>query len=94
MGGCDGGGPYYHGADFCLSFHHTHNAIALMNDRSAERWVKLMNATLDATGVHMTDDPRVCIAINTFLMHFLGKYAQEFNFGDIGAFGETNAAVA
>ena len=89
-----GGGPYYHGADFRLSFHHTHNAIALMNDRGAERWVKLMNATLDATGVHMTDDPRVRIAINTFLAHFLGKYAQEFNFGDIGAFGETNAAVA
>ena len=89
-----GGGPYYHGADFRLSFHHTHNAIALMNDRGAERWVKLMNATLDATGGHMTDDPRVRIAINTFLMHFLGKYAQEFNFGDIGAFGETNAAVA
>ena len=65
-----------------------------MNDRGAERWVKLMNATLDATGGHMTDDPRVRIAINTFLMHFLGKYAQEFNFGDIGAFGETNAAVA
>ena len=89
-----GGGPYYHGADFRLSFHHTHNAIALMNDGGAERWVKLMNATLDATGVHMTDDPRVRIAINTFLMHFLGKYAQEFNFGDIGAFGETNAVVA
>ena len=34
-----GGGPYYHGADFRLSFHHTHNAIALMNDGCAERWV-------------------------------------------------------
>jgi hypothetical protein len=65
-----------------------------MNDRGAERWVKLMNATLDATGVHMTDDLRVRVAINTFLTHFLGKYAQEFNFGDIGAFGETNAPVA
>jgi truncated hemoglobin YjbI len=88
-----GGGQYYHGADFRLSFHHTHNAIALMNDRGAERWVELMNATLDANGDHMTDDTRVRIAINTFLTHFLGKYAQEFSFGDVGAFGKTNAAV-
>jgi truncated hemoglobin YjbI len=88
-----GGGQYYHGADFRLSFHHTQNAIALMNDRGAERWVELMNATLDANGDHMTDDTRVRIAINTFLTHFLGKYAQEFSFGDVGAFGKTNAAV-
>ena len=88
-----GGGQYYHGADFRLSFHHTHNAIALMNDRGAERWVELMNATLDANGDHMTDDTRVRIAINNFLTHFLGKYAQEFSFGDVGAFGKTNAAV-
>ena len=26
-----GGGPYYHDAEFWLSFHHTHNAIQLMN---------------------------------------------------------------
>ena len=65
-----------------------------MNNRGAERWVTLMNATLDATGVHMTDDPRVRTAINTFLTHFLGKYAREFNFGYIVAFGETNAPVA
>ena len=25
-----GGGPYYHGAEFRLNFHHTHNAMELM----------------------------------------------------------------
>ena len=65
-----------------------------MNDRGPERCLKLMNATLGANGAHLTDDPRVRIAINTFLTHFLLKYAQEFNFGDIGAFRETNGAVA
>ena len=85
-----GGGPYYHGAEFRLSFHHTHNAMALMNDRGAARWVSLMVETLAASDHHMTDDPRVRIAINTFLTHFLGKYAVEFGLGDVGVFGEVN----
>lgn len=88
-----GGGPYYHGAAFRLSFHHTHNAIALMNDRGATRWVKLMVLTLAASEQHLPDDPRVRIALNTFLTHFLGKYATEFGLGDVGAFGETNGTV-
>lgn len=85
-----GGGPYYHGAEFRLSFHHTHNAMALMNDRGAARWVSLMVETLAASDHHMTDDPRVRIAINTFLTHFLRKYAVEFGLGNVGAFGEVN----
>ena len=85
-----GGGPYYHGAEFRLSFHHKHNAMALMNDRGAARWVSLMVETLAASDHHMTDDPRVRIAINTFLMHFLGKYAVEFGLGDVGVFGQVN----
>jgi truncated hemoglobin YjbI len=89
-----GGGPYYHGAEFRLSFHHTHNAMAVMNDRGAARWVVLMNETLEACADHMTDDPRVRIAINTFLTHFLGKYVVEFSLGDLGAFGEVNGVFA
>jgi truncated hemoglobin YjbI len=88
-----GGGPYYHGAEFRLSFHHTHNALTLMNDNGAALWVKLMVETLEATAHHMTDDPRVRIAINTFLTHFLGKYADEFGLGDVGACGEVNGAI-
>lgn len=85
-----GGGPYYHGADFRLNFHHTHNAIQLMNEKGAKRWVKLMVETLDNSQAHMTDDPRVRISINTFLTHFFEKYAQEFNFENKETFGETN----
>jgi truncated hemoglobin YjbI len=89
-----GGGPYYHGAEFRLNFHHTHNAMAVMNDRGAARWVALMNEMLEASAGHMTDDPRVRIATNTFLTHFLGKYAVEFGLGDVGAFGEVNGVFA
>lgn len=85
-----GGGPYYHGAEFRLSFHHTHNAMALMNDRGAERWVSLMNQSLTACADQMTADPRVRLSLNTFLTHFLGKYAVEFGLGNVGAFGELN----
>ena len=86
-----GGGPYYHGAEFRLSFHHTHNAIALMNDKGAARWTQLMLETLDASSDLMTQDPRVRVSINTFLAHFMTKYADEFAFSDQSSFGPTNA---
>ena len=70
-------GPAYHGGDFRLNFHHTHNAMELMTDKGARRWTELMVATLEATSQHMTDDPRVRPALNTFLTYFMGKYAQE-----------------
>ena len=85
-----GGGPYYHGAEFRLNFHHTHNAMALMNDKGAERWVKLMRDTLDASVDLMTKDQRVRRSLNTFLAHFMTKYAEDFGFEDRHLFGETN----
>jgi truncated hemoglobin YjbI len=85
-----GGGPYYHGAEFRLNFHHTHNAMQLMNDRGAERWSQLMLETLDASGKEMTSDPRIRLSVNTFLSHFMGKYSQDFGFDNRSFFGETN----
>ena len=88
-----GGGPYYHGADFRLNFHHTHNAHQLMNEKGAARWSQLMVDTLDASEQHMTDDPRVRPSINTFLTHFMGKYAEEFAFENHSVFGATNPPI-
>lgn len=85
-----GGGPYYHGAEFRLNFHHQHNAMQLMNDKGAERWSKLMLDTLEDTAHLMGDDPRVRIAINTFLSFFMTKYADDFAFENRSVFGETN----
>ncbi|MGJ8527780.1 hypothetical protein [Maritalea sp.] len=85
-----GGGPYYHGAEFRLSFHHTHNAIQLMNDKGARRWSQLMLETLNSSTDQMTDDPRVRLSVNTFLAHFMRKYSEEFNFKNQSFFGETN----
>lgn len=75
------GGPYYHGAEFRLSFHHTHNAMQLMNAKGAARWSQLMQ------------DPRVRRSMNTFLSHFMVKYAQEFAFENRSFFGETNGVL-
>ena len=86
-----GAGLNYHGGDFRLNFHHTHNAIQLMNEKGAKRWVKLMIEALDDSQDHMTNDPRVRASINTFLTHFLGKYADEFNFQSHETFGDTNS---
>lgn len=85
-----GGGPYYHGAAFRLEFHHTHNALQLMTEDGAKRWVDLMVQTLDASDAQMAGDVRVRIALNTFLSHFLAKYADDFGFETVETFGDTN----
>lgn len=85
-----GGGPYYHGAEFRLNFHHTHNAMELMNEKGAARWSQLMFDTLEGSAQHMAVDARVRPSINTFLTHFMGKYAAEFQFENRSMFGETN----
>ena len=85
-----GGGPYYHGAEFRLNFHHTHNAMQLMNDKGANLWAKLMLETLDASSHLMADDPRIRVSINTFLTFFMDKYASDFAFENRSYFGETN----
>ena len=89
-----GGGLYYHGAEFRLNFHHTHNAKELMTEKGAKRWSKLMMDTLDASARHMTDDPRVRPSINTFLDHFMGKYATDFAFENQSLFGPSNSPVS
>jgi len=85
-----GAAPYYHGGEFRLNFHHTHNALQLMNEKGAKRWVKLMVETLDTSAIHMTSDARVRPSINTFLSHFFSKYATEFKFNNRETFGVTN----
>ncbi len=88
-----GGGPAYHGGDFRLNFHHTHNAFQVMTDKGAHLWTKLMLESLEACKGEMTDDPRVRPAINTFLSFFMGKYAEEFAFENKSVFGDTNPPV-
>ena len=85
-----GAGAAYHGGEFRLNFHHTHNALQLMNERGAQRWVKLMVETLDASAHNMTADERVRPGINTFLSHFFAKYAEDFQFENRESFGPTN----
>lgn len=88
-----GGGPYYHGAEFRLNFHHTHNAHSLMNEEGARRWVTLMVASLEASKPLMGDDPRVRASLNTFLAHFFAKYARDFQFENRETFGPINPPV-
>lgn len=88
-----GGGLAYHGGEFRLNFHHTHNAIQLMNSKGAARWAKLMVETLDDSNIHMTEDPRVRPSINTFLAYFFDKYALDFEFSYSHVFGDTNPSV-
>lgn len=88
-----GGGQYYHGGEYRLNFHHSHNAMELMNDKGAKRWCELMRQTLDDPSLDLTTDTRVRISLNTFLSYFMSKYADEFNFKETGYFGKTNTAL-
>ncbi len=87
-----GGGLAYHGGEFRLNFHHTHNAMQLMNERGAARWVELMVQTLDESQVEFSVDSRARRSVNTFLSYFMDKYAEDFKFDNIYLFGETNPA--
>jgi len=87
-----GGGMAYHGGEFRLNFHHTHNAMQLMNPRGATRWVELMVQTLNESQAELTDDPRVRRSVNTFLSYFMSKYAEDFKFDNVYMFGDTNPA--
>ncbi|NRP90688.1 hypothetical protein GFPCMMHI_06615 [Ensifer adhaerens] len=85
-----GGGPYYHGAEFRLHAHHTHNAMQLMNDRGAELWSSLMLETLDSSSHLTAADSRIRVSINTLLSFFMSKYAEDFAFENRSFFGDTN----
>ncbi len=87
---CMGGGPYYHGGEFRLNFHHTHNAMALMNAKGATLWADLMKETLDHNDALFRFDPRIRPAINTFLSYFMDKYATDFGFENGFDFGPVN----
>ena len=88
-----GGGKAYHGGEYRLNFHHTHNAMELMNEKGAKRWIELMVKTLNDPTLDLTDDPRVRPAINTFLNFFMGKYESDFQFSAVETFGQLNPAV-
>jgi hypothetical protein len=64
-----------------------------MNEKGAKRWSQLMRDTLAASSTVMTDDPRIRTSINTFLTHFMAKYAGEFSFENRSVFGETNPPI-
>lgn len=85
-----GGGPHYHGAEFRLDFHHTHNAMQLMNEKGADLWSALMRGALDASTHLKAEEPRIRKSINTFLSFFMRKYADDFAFEDRSFFDETN----
>ncbi len=88
-----GGGLAYHGGEYRLSFHHTHNALQLMNQKGADRWVKLMVDTLNDDALDLNNDPRINRAIHTFLTHFIDKYAKEFAFENSTDIGPSVQAV-
>ena len=61
-----------------------------MDEKGAKRWVKLMVEALKDSQHLMTADPRVRPSLNTFLTHFLAKYATDFGFKNLETFGDIN----
>lgn len=44
---CFGAGANYHGGEYRLNFHHQHNAMQVMTEDGALRWIEIMEETLD-----------------------------------------------
>ena len=91
---CFGRGPTYHGGEYRLNFHHSHNAMDILDARGAFQWIEYMTETLNeacdpknpgAILVNhfqgdLTQVARVRRSINTFLGYFMDDYAEKFNF--------------
>jgi truncated hemoglobin YjbI len=73
-----GGGSAYHGGDYRLNFHHTHNAEAVMNAKGATRWMHHMTGALNdhEQSLHALD-PRILPCLVDFLRTKMLKYAQQ-----------------
>jgi hypothetical protein len=88
-----GGGLFSPAPEFRLNFHHQHNAFEIMNEKGAERWLKLMIETLNESEQYMTNDSRVRTSVNTFLTHFMEKYMLDFDFQIDELFGPVNKPI-
>ena len=71
-----GGGRAYHGGDFRLNFHHTHNAASVMNAAGATRWMYHMGNALCETNFSDVD-ARIKPCIVDFLRVKMKKYASQ-----------------
>ena len=71
-----GGGKYYHGGDYRLNFHHTHNAESVMNASGARRWMFHMRAALREHKKELDElDRRIVPCIVDFLRVKMYKYS-------------------
>jgi truncated hemoglobin YjbI len=78
---CFGGGKNYLGGQRRLDYHHEQHGKDIMTKEGAERWVMHMVAALDEEADALRKcDPRARSAINTFLVYFMSKYGETFDF--------------
>lgn len=74
-----GGGRWYHGGNYRLNFHHTHNAREIMTAKGAQRWMYHMGGALMAAKdkTVFKDDPRILTCIVDFLEAKMRTYAMD-----------------
>mmetsp|Transcript_24100 Transcript_24100/g.41271 ORF Transcript_24100/g.41271 Transcript_24100/m.41271 type:complete len:226 (+) Transcript_24100:163-840(+) len=74
-----GGGKYYHGGNYRLTFHHTHNAREIMNAKGAKQWMHHMKGALLAVKDKsvFANDPRILTCIVSFLEAKMRTYATD-----------------
>ena len=77
-----GGGKYYHGGDYRLNFHHTHNADSVMNAKGAQRWMHHMRLAVEDNEKNPETsfaliDKRILPCLKDFLRTKMLKYSKE-----------------
>jgi truncated hemoglobin YjbI len=74
-----GGGRQYHGSNYRLKFHHSHNAKQVMNEAGAKRWMYHMGNTLqEFDPILRAIDPRIPGCIVDFLRTKMKTYSDQF----------------
>ena len=82
---CFGGGRLYYGSEDRLDIHHGQTmARDILTTPGATRWTGHMVKTLEEDTELNAIDPRIRIAINTFLQFFMEKYASLYDFDASG----------
>lgn len=76
-----GGGRYYHGGDFRLTYHHKSRAgPKVMSADGAKRWMRHMRGAIRQNHKHFQQDRRILPCLVSFLETKMKSYAKVHNF--------------
>ncbi len=78
-----GGGACYYGGHSMLYTHHYREALSIMNNRGAKRWMIHMRKAVNEMDFSKDKDPRIKSCFMAFLKTKMKTYSDEFKFEEL-----------